>query len=330
MLNAIAFAGSALLALCVAARIQAETKLGHADLQFATVEQARELLTARDDFIERLSPFDRAARLKTDADVTEQEYLGFVARNAMDWSDAEREKLQTIVAAVAPRIAALKLPLPPTIWLVRTTGAEEGGAAYTRGAAIVFPTRPLGGDAEELKQVFCHELFHVLSRANPELQQSLYRTIGYEKCNELALPADLAPRKITNPDAPRIDQCIKLTLNGEQRWAVPILYASSDKYDPRRGGDFFRYLKFRFMAVERAAGGAVTPIIRGGQPLLVVPSDVRGLFEQIGRNTQYIIHPEEVVADNFAALVTEKKGVESPDVLLKIEQVLNDRAAKSP
>jgi hypothetical protein len=35
-------------------------------IDFTTVAQGRELLTTRDDFVMRMSPLDRAARMKTD------------------------------------------------------------------------------------------------------------------------------------------------------------------------------------------------------------------------------------------------------------------------
>jgi hypothetical protein len=30
---------------------------------------------------------------------------------------------------------------------------------------------------------------------------------------------------------------------------------------------------------------------------------VSGFFEQIGRNTRYIVHPEEIMADNFSLML---------------------------
>ena len=35
--------------------------------------------------------------------------------------------------------------------------------------------------------------------------------------------------------------------------------------------------------------------------------DLKEYYEQIGNNTDYIVHPEEVMADNFSYLVTGKK-----------------------
>ncbi|HSH95105.1 MAG TPA: hypothetical protein VK968_13220, partial [Roseimicrobium sp.] len=68
-----------LLQLIVALQAHAQPTFGSGNtVVFATVEEARTVLTNRDDYVERLSPFDRAAKLKTDRDVSEAEYLAAV------------------------------------------------------------------------------------------------------------------------------------------------------------------------------------------------------------------------------------------------------------
>jgi hypothetical protein len=50
---------------------------------FAGIDEAQRVLTHRDDFIAALSKFDRAARMKTEQEVTEAEFLGFAGGNAL-------------------------------------------------------------------------------------------------------------------------------------------------------------------------------------------------------------------------------------------------------
>jgi hypothetical protein len=52
------------------------------------------------------------------------------------------------------------------------------------------------------------------------------------------------------------------------------------------------------------------------------PEGVEGFFEQIGRNTNYIIHPEETLANNFVHLMTGKQDLKNPEILEKIEAML--------
>jgi hypothetical protein len=210
------------------------------------------------------------------------------------------------------------------VLLIQTTGREEGGAPYTRANAIILPAGTLARASKaDLQAILTHELFHILSRQNPALKEKLYAAIGFKPCGEIAFPALLKSRKITNPDAPKNDHCIRVNFAGEPAWAIPLLFASAERYDPIRGGEFFGYLEFSFLRVD--GGGAEPPAkatYDDRQLQLVPPTAITGFSEQVGRNTEYIIHPEEILADNFSLLVAQDKAVASPDVLRKIQAVL--------
>ena len=287
---------------------------------FANIEQGRQILTNRDDFVLALSPFDRAARMKTDLQISEKDYLDFVARNVLDWNADERELAQSALTELQPRLGALALPFPESILLIKTTGAEEGGAEYTRANAIVLAQSALKkAQRGNLQATIAHELFHVLSRENPALKERLYAVIGFQSCGEITFPRELAERKITNPDAPRNDHCIRLKLGDESLWAVPILFSSSAHYDMARGGEFFQYLNLQFLVVERKdEGPGAKATYDTSHPRLLSAEQVSGFYEQVGRNTSYIIHPEEILADNFKMLLLQEKHVSSPEILQKL------------
>ena len=122
----------------------ARIKLGsNITVAFATMDEGKQILTAQDDFVRRMSPFDRAARMKTESDVSEKEYLEFVGKNVLAWNDAEKQKITSAFGGIQTELEALSLPFPKKVFLVKTTGNEEGGAAYTRANAIVFPKADL-------------------------------------------------------------------------------------------------------------------------------------------------------------------------------------------
>ena len=305
---------------------RAEVRLRSTTLSFATVEEGKRVLTSRDDYVERMSAFDRAARLKTDRVVSEREYLEFVGKAVVAWEEAEKEKVYLAMEGVEERLKKMALPFPKKIWLIKTTGQEEGNAAYTRANAIVFPEKFLEGGAPWVQRVLCHELFHVLSRANRELREKCYAAIGFEKCDELEFPEELAGRKLTNPDAPRNEHCLKVKIDGEEQWVIPILFSKEEKYDPEKGGEFFRYLQFKLVVVERAEEGMSVEVVREGEKAkLLDAGEVTGFLEQVGENTTYLIHPEEILADNFVLLVTGKRDVPSPEVVEKLGKVLAGR-----
>jgi hypothetical protein len=306
--------------------VSADCQLRNTTMHFASQSEGRQMLVARDDFIQRLSPFDRSARMKTDKAVSAGELLEFIGKNVVDWTKEETQTVQAAIEAMQPLFRDLPLSLPPTVQLIKTTGAEEGNAAYTRSTAIVLPMAVLGKSQQELQQLICHELFHILSRQNPVLREELYGIIGFAKCNEIKLPPELERRKITNPDAPRNDHFIRLQIAGHESLAVPVLLSSVETYDVKRGGEFFAYLQFQFLVVEKDLGSAnLKAVSEGSSPKLVGMEHVSGFMEQVGKNTDYIIHPEEILADNFALLVLNSHTVASPEILRKMREVLMRR-----
>jgi len=314
---------AALACICLlSCRASADVQLGKATVHFASQSEGRQILTARDEFIQRLSPFDRSARMKTDQAVSEDELLVFIGKNVAEWSKDETQTVQAAIEALQPLLRDLRLSLPPTVQLIKATGTEEGNAAYTRATAIVLPQSELGKSQKDLQKLICHELFHILSRKNPELRERLYEIIGFTKCNEIALSPDLERRKITNPDAPRNDHFIRLAIDGHESLAMPILLSRVETYDVKRGGEFFAYLQFQFLIVEKdGRSGNLKPVTEDSSPKLVGMERVSGFMEQVGKNTDYIIHPEEILADNFALLVLDAGNAASPEILQKMREV---------
>ncbi len=315
------------LILSVMGVCHAQIKLsGDTTITFATADEGRKILTARDDFVRSLSPFDRAARVKMAGKVSEKEFLEFVGRNVLDWTEAEKASAVSALERLKAPFDRLALPWPKVIYFIKTTGKEEGGAAYTRDQALILPQTMLTPNRPPSPRLIAHELFHILSRSNPALRDRLYQAIGFVKCNEIELPETLRNRKITNPDAPANDHCIRVQVAGADVWAVPIIFSRTERYDVERGGEFFFYMQSRLLLVDRAHNSPnVKPLYAGSQPRLVDFGEVRGFYEQVGRNTEYIIHPEEILADNFAMLVMDDQDIPSSEVLKKLQDVLMEK-----
>lgn len=295
---------------------------------FASLEEGRKILGARDGFIQRLSPFDRAARLKTDREVDESEFLKFVASNVVAWDSEYREKVEQAFERIRPALGDFPLNWPERIYFVQTTGEEEGGAAYTRGNVVILPRARLNLSLEKLTRLVGHELFHILTRYDQDIRDRLYRVIGFEPCPEVELPDSFNRRRITNPDAPISSHRIRVQKDGRQFWAVPILYSNRDRYDPLQGGSFFEYIQFRLL-MEAVEVIPKTSVASSAKLNLVKVEEVSGFFEQIGRNSSYIIHPEEILAVNFALIVTGWTEFLSPEVAENIRTVLQEGVSQS-
>ena len=304
-------------------------------LEFASLETGRTLVSTRDTFIGALSRFDRQVRLQTDGEATEAALLEFLAREVVAWDDAAtgndpveattRTLITQSIERLRPKLESFRIPLPKTVLLVQVSGKEEANAAYTRGTAIMLPKpRIQKMKPDALDRLLLHELFHVLSRNAPELRRDLYRIIGFHVCDPMALPPAMADLKLTNPDAPLIDCRIELTDDGEACWAAPILYSSSATYDAVKKPPLFQYLTFRLMKLEEH-DGRWRPLLKEGEPVLIDPAQSKSFADQIGQNTKYIIHPDEVLADNFVFLVMQTEKLPSPEIIERMSERLRGK-----
>jgi hypothetical protein len=289
-------------------------------LRFTTPEEAATLLGSSDDFTQAMSPLDRALRVgKTD--VAEEELLEYLSQQTLSWTDEEISRFSGLAEMVASRLEGLTFTLPDDILMIKTTGQDEFDAPYTRQNAIIFPESFLQAPDDTLLPVLAHELFHVLSRANPDRKDALYDVIGFQSCKEFTFPESLANIKITNPDAPLTQHSTEVTAKGETFQALPVLFIEDDVDPSQRKplGELFGNgtIQFKLLAVDETCQ-AVT---NGDALALYDVSEVTGFFEKIGRNTEYIIHPEEILADNFSLLLGEV-DVPNPEIIKKLAEVL--------
>ena len=128
-------------------------------------------------------------------------------------------------------------------------------------------------------------LFHVLSRKNPEWRDKLYQVIGFYKCKEIEFPPKFASRKITNPDAPINDHCIKLKLGKDSVWAIPILVSKSEKYDLAQGGELLSYISLGFPVLSKDKSAVLKNVTYDKNNLQIVGvNDVKDFYEQVGKN----------------------------------------------
>lgn len=293
---------------------------------FATLEQGKAILTAKDTYIEQMSPFDRSCRMRTDANVTERQFLDFVSNNVLSWEKDDQERMRPVIAAVGAKLERFTSFLPEMVYLVKTTGNEESGAAYTRGGAIVIPQAMINAHPVTLCRLLSHELFHIIARRNPQLRDELYGTIGFKQCPPFEFPETLKDRKITNPDSPVNEFCISVRAGKKNLLVLPILYSRVEKYQKAHSEHFFDYLQVAFLAVARDNGPRRKPtLLKGARPDLYDESELGGFFEQIGKNTDYTIHPEEILADNFSYLFFGIAELESPEVVRKMEKIFDKR-----
>lgn len=297
---------------------------GESVVEFATITDGQAALAVRDVFVKNLSPFDRQSRMQVASVPTTDQYIEFAKKHVVEWTDKQKETATQAIQSASAKLASLQIPFPKKVLLVTTDGKEEGGAAYCRGPAVVLPQNMLKNmSAKSLERLLLHELFHVISNQNPDLRKKLYAVVGFKPCNPVPMPPSMAKRKLTNPDGPTMDYYVTIKVEENPVAVIPILFAKQD-YDAKKGGSFFQYLQFQLMAIENREG-KWQPMMNGELPVMYAPQTTASYFDNIGRNTGYIIHPDEVLADNFVFLVQKKADLKTPRIVDEMRAILGKK-----
>jgi hypothetical protein len=306
-----------LMACCLATK--AEVRFGEKTIvRAATVDEGRAILGKSDDFTRAMSSFDRSGRMKTTNEVSEADFLKFAETNVLEFKAEEISVLEKTLQALKPKIEPLKTPLPELMLIVKTTGNEDANGPYVRGNAIILPEGSFHDvQQEQMEHAISHEMFHFVTGNSPALREKLYALIGFHKCAELKFPPSLM--RLTTADAPHNDHYIEVAANGGKFKGIPITTARPQKYDPKKPGDFYSYLRFKLLVIELEGD---TPKYN---PAKLMMTDTRGLksfHDQVGDNTEYVLHPEEILAENFALLVKGEKDAKTPELLAKMRETL--------
>lgn len=251
-----------------------------------------------DAYTRELTAFDLSTRLNNES-ATQADYLHKAAASVRRWPAAEQQALRNAFASLDSIATALNLNLhlPDTVWMIKTTCAEEYSAeGYTRGARIMLNTSAQPIDLH----LVAHELWHVISRANAALRDSAYAVFHFRPCNNIEYKRALGNRVITNPDCPWIAHYVTLTAAGKAQDATLVLYSNA-AYRP--GGTLDDYASIGVLFLE-GDDAHKHPATSNGKPVIMSLEDVPGLAAQVGSNTPYMLHIEEIVAEHFAAVFT--------------------------
>jgi hypothetical protein len=101
---------------------------------------------------------------------------------------------------------------------------------------------------------------------------------------------------------------------------MPILYAKSKRFGLDFYDDLRAFANTRLLLVKPSPG-SVEAVMQNGKPLIVGFNQVQNFREQIGYNTDYLDHPEEITADNFELLVGGTKP-RSPEITARFKEIL--------
>jgi hypothetical protein len=250
------------------------------------------------------------ASLPTDRKQLMAEYTNFLKGDVLPFNDSDRKKMEPILSEIFKTCESVVPGLfPKEIKLIKTAANHYGpGVYYTRENCIIIPTDALDHFAStEFRKTMYHETWHIISRLNPQLQKQVYALIGFQPLDmkQITIPASLLSHLIYNPDGVDMGWQINLTdNNGKPKTAIPLLHTTQSGYKSSKSA-FFDYLEFNLYHIDQ---GKIMTKSDGVLSTLSIDTEP-SFFSQITDNTTYIIHPDEVIADNFMFLMTTATDV---------------------
>jgi len=293
--------------------------------RFADAKEAAELLLSNRDYYDNLTQNDLNFRLqKLDATLAELE--AFAAKQTLDYTDAEKARIDQSLALIQKNCAERGYVLPPMDGIVfaKTTMAEECDAsAYTHGTQIYLGERLMryGLDenpkAQELfDTIVAHELFHCLTRNHPDFRAAMYGILGFTVVDEdYVFPQEIREQIISNPDVGHHNSCAAFEINGQMTNCAVVF--TTRKPFAEAGDSFF--------------DGMVTGLVPiDDLSTMYTAEDAANFRDVFGWNTDYVIDPEETLADNFADTVIfglDGKEYKTPEIIQAIDALLKADAA---
>lgn len=270
-------------------------------------------------FFDEITSLDMQIQLQGSSSTLNREeilanYKGLLQRDVASFSAKEKALLSRVWQRAYEDVNSIQEGIfPDTISLVKTMAQHYGpGVYYTRGKGIVIPENELYSDNEDgLYNVMLHELFHIWSRLHPEKKRQLYSLIGFRKLpvtpKALEMNDALRSRILLNPDGIDFSYTIQLVKeDGHLVDAIPIIVSNQRSYDPNQPG-FFSYLSFQLFPIEKTPEDnyLVVSTAEGLAPEdLIAGSNFHSIIKD---NTGYIIHPDEIMADNFVLWVQQHR-----------------------
>jgi hypothetical protein len=266
-------------------------------------------------------------------------YISYLKHDVSNFEGSESDFTASVMEKVYKTCTEVNPDMfPDTIKIIKTKGTHYGdGVYYTRENCIIVPANELqSAKTNPFLTTMFHETFHVYSRLNPAKRVQLYHLIGFNPVGltKLNMPATLRERILYNPDGVDFAQKIDLNLGDTLHIsAIPVIYSTNIGFKPGQK-EFFSYLGFNLYQITPEKDGKWKVVVKDdGYSSTLNLDKIPDYFRQIKDNTGYIIHPDEVLADNFSFIMMEKNGnkisqkfsPEGKKLLIDIEDILKIR-----
>ena len=291
------------------------------DYRFADKAEGAELMLSNDAFFEGFTQNDLDFRMqKTGANM--EEYLAFASAQVLDFTDAQKAVIDRHMQRIEQTLRSNGYNLPDLdqIVFIRTTMEEEcGSLAYTHGTQIYVNADVIERYSRErpeelLDYVLSHELFHCLTRCSEQFRSEIYGIIGFTTRDEdYVIPPSVREYYISNPDVERHNSSASFLIAGEETECF-VVYVTTSHFE-KEGDTHFD-----------VGITALVPV--DGRDMYYTQEEASDFDEIFGTNTDYVIDPEECMADNFGYLIAyaddgpDGNGYPDPQIIDGIRQKL--------
>ena len=266
--------------------------------RFASAEEGKQLMMSNREFFDKTTP-NKIGFLLHDSNATLDEYKAFAEQQVLDWTEAEKELIGNCMAIVEASFVRNGWKMPPldTVVFIRTTMLEENGAfGYTHGTEIYLSSMLEQYAAYSMEQVgvpvatiLAHELFHCLTRCNPEFRKEMYSIIHFTvEDQDYELPPSVLEYYIANPDVEHHNSYATFLIDGKETDCFTAFVTTKHAEQPEEN-----FMNF----------GVTALVPTDGTDAWYTMDQAANFDEVFGTNTGYVIDPEECLADNFSYAV---------------------------
>lgn len=310
--------GAAILVLAAADICITEIYAHKIPHHFASAKEGRELMLSNTEYYSQFTRNDIEFRLeKTGA--TMDELLEVSAGEVRSYTLFEKFFIDRKLSKMVRTLRKNNYVLPETeeiVFIKSEMSVEMGNSGYTHGTQIylnstIVTTYSLldiiPGFSEYFEKLLWHEYFHCLTRCNPEFRAGMYSLIHFTVTDsDYELPPSVLERYLSNPDVEHHDSCASFVIDGQETdcyavWVTTMDYAETQS--------------------ESGPYKAVALVPTDGSDTYYTKEQASNFDTVFGTNTDYVIDPEECMADNFAYAMLyglegmDGKGYPNPEII---------------
>ena len=181
--------------------------------------------------------------------------MDFANAQMQEFSEDEKNKIDALLVEMTADAEKAGVTLPPidNITFVRSTQHEECDShAYTHGTTIFFGDSVIdmieSGDPLA-KEIIWHEIFHCLTRNNPDFRKDMYSIIHFTvNDTDYGIPPVLKDSYISNPDVEHHDAYASFNINGEMKDCYLVFHAT--KPYENKGDQFFNCMGIALVPID--------------------------------------------------------------------------------